>query len=235
MSTSLTIRAYTKQKHSHTHDYHQLVLPVAGSINIRVAAFSGKVSVGQCVIIRAGEEHLFSADEAARFIVADMDELPVIMTLSPCSFFSVTPPLLSYLFYVETQLEYQVDAEMEQALESMFDQLLSRQTFDGRHDPRIHLVQTYITEHLADCLTLGELSALAYLSPTQFKKRFKQETGLTTFQFITEQRMLKAKALLTHTDLTVQTVAERVGYQDLSAFSRRFSAYFGLSPRALAR
>ncbi len=47
--------------------------------------------------------------------------------------------------------------------------------------------------------------------------------------------MEKAKALLTHTDLPVQLIAERVGYTDLSAFSRRFSIHFGLSPRELAR
>ncbi|POF56904.1 AraC family transcriptional regulator, partial [Vibrio vulnificus] len=54
-------------------------------------------------------------------------------------------------------------------------------------------------------------------------------------QYITALRMEKAKALLTHTDLPVQRVAEQVGYSDLSAFSRRFSRHFGLSPRAFCR
>ncbi|WP_350629915.1 helix-turn-helix domain-containing protein, partial [Pseudoalteromonas sp. Q36-MNA-CIBAN-0048] len=52
---------------------------------------------------------------------------------------------------------------------------------------------------------------------------------------ITEKRMQKAKALLTHTDLPIQIIAEQVGYNDLSAFSRRFSLYFGLSPRLFLR
>lgn len=235
MPNCLTIRSYSKQKHHHSHDYHQLVLPVEGAIAIRVADFQGKVTVGECVVIRAGEEHQFSAEEAARFIVADMDILPTNMTLAAYSVFSITPPLLSYLFYVKAQLEFQVDGAMEQALLNMFYQLLERQTFHGRHDQRIHLVQSYIADHLAEHLTLDELAAIAYLSPTQFKKRFKQETGMTTFQYITQQRMLKAKALLTHTDLPVHRIEESVGYQDLSAFSRRFSVHFGLSPRALTR
>ncbi|WP_419535300.1 helix-turn-helix domain-containing protein [Endozoicomonas sp.] len=44
--------------------------------------------------------------------------------------------------------------------------------------------------------------------------------------------MEKAKALLTHTDLPIQLIAERVGYNDVSAFSRRFTSHFGLSPKA---
>ena len=43
--------------------------------------------------------------------------------------------------------------------------------------------------------------------------------------------MEKARALLTHTDLPVQQVAEQVGYGDVSAFSRRFTRHVGLSPR----
>ncbi|MDF5570734.1 helix-turn-helix domain-containing protein, partial [Vibrio parahaemolyticus] len=38
-----------------------------------------------------------------------------------------------------------------------------------------------------------------------------------------------------HTDLPVQLIAERVGYSDLSAFSRRFSMHFGMSPREFSR
>jgi len=57
---------------------------------------------------------------------------------------------------------------------------------------------------------------------------------MTTHKYITELRMEKASALLAHTDLPIRIVAEQVGYQDLSAFSRRFSSYFGQSPKAFS-
>jgi AraC-like DNA-binding protein len=36
--------------------------------------------------------------------------------------------------------------------------------------------------------------------------------------------------LLMHTDYPLQIIGEKVGYNELSAFSRKFSQYFGFSP-----
>jgi hypothetical protein len=46
------------------------------NINIQMDNFSGKVTMGECVVIPAGTMHGFQADEAARFIVADIPTLP---------------------------------------------------------------------------------------------------------------------------------------------------------------
>jgi AraC-like DNA-binding protein len=96
-------------------------------------------------------------------------------------------------------------------------------------------VLEHVSDHLADKLQLDALAKVACLSPTQFKKLFKEQLGVSVMQYITQQRMEKAKALLIHTDYPIQLVAEQVGYADLSAFGRRFSSYFGLSPSAFSR
>jgi hypothetical protein len=54
-----------------------LVLPLRGVINIEVGSFSGKVSPGECVVVQVGQMHHFDADTQARFVVADLHELPV--------------------------------------------------------------------------------------------------------------------------------------------------------------
>ncbi len=92
MKNSLSIRAYTKQLQSHTHeDYHQMVLPLQGSIEITMPHYSGKVVVGDCVVICAGRQHAFKADEEARFIVADLLSLPVHLHESETPVFRITP------------------------------------------------------------------------------------------------------------------------------------------------
>lgn len=236
MKNSLSIRAYTKRLQSHIHDdYHQLVLPIQGNISIEMPHFVGKVTVGECVVIPAGTEHGFRADEVARFIVADLGNLPRHFTDAGLISFSVTPPLLSYLYFIEKQLEYQVDSGLENSILNVFIMLLEQQSPVAPVDPRMRDVQTFIAENIETTLSIAELAKIACLSPTQFKKRFKESVGISTLQYITELRMEKAKALLTHTDLPVQLIAERVGYSDVSAFSRRFSLHFGLSPREFAR
>lgn len=93
----LSIRSYTQRMRSHFHEYHQLVLPLRGSINIKVGDYSGRVNLGDCVVIQAGQQHDFHADEAARFLVADLDQLPANLTESSSVKFSISSPLLAHL------------------------------------------------------------------------------------------------------------------------------------------
>lgn len=236
MKNSLSIRTYTKRFNSHVHaGYHQLVLPIQGNIHIDMNGFVGRVTVGECVVIPKSVLHGFNADEAARFIVADLDQLPPHLISDKLAVFQVSPPLLSFIHFVDKQLLFQVDSEVEASMLTTFDLLLKQQELAQAVDPRIHAVQVLINEQLADSLTINSLAEVSFLSPTQFKKLFKENIGMSPLKYITEKRMEKAKALLTHTDLPVHLIAERVGYSDLSAFSRRFSTYFGISPREFAR
>ena len=113
MSDSLSIRSYSKQKVGHTHDFHQLVLPLRGVINIELAGFSGKVAPGECVVIQAGELHHFTSETEARFVVADMYSLPENLCAASWLVFTISQPLNRYLQFIETQLEYQVDSSLE--------------------------------------------------------------------------------------------------------------------------
>lgn len=236
MNNSLSIRAYTKQLQSHIHHrHHQLVLPVQGCIVIDMVSYKGKVTVGECVVVPSGTEHGFKADEAARFIVADLTTLPAHLLESGLAVFSISPPLMSFLLFVEKQLQHQVDSGIEHSILDVFSMLLSQQRATHTLDKQMRIVQGWINEHLEQPISIDTLSALACLSPTQFKKRFKASFSMSAQQYISGLRMEKAKALLAHTDLPVQLVAEKVGYGDLSAFSRRFSVYTGLSPRAFAQ
>ncbi|WP_028862745.1 AraC family transcriptional regulator [Psychromonas aquimarina] len=235
MLNRLSIRSYTSQMRGHFHDYHQLVLPLHGSIEIKVGDYKGIVSLGDCVIIKAGQRHDFRANEAARFIVADIDSLPDKLLTSTADKFPVNAPLLAYLQFIEKQLEYQVHQSLEDLSFELFYQLLIQQEFSLKVDPRIERVIELLNQDLSQTYHIEMLAKTACLSTTQYKKVFKQCMGSSTQKYITQLRMEKAKALLTHTDLPVRIVAEQVGYHDLSAFSRRFSSYFGQSPKAFSR
>lgn len=234
MKNTVSIRSYTKRTDTHIHAYHQLVLPTQGAIVIEIPSFSGSVSVGECVVIKQGQEHRFKADEAARFVVVDMNTLPANLAQGSQQVFDINQPLQSFLLFVEKQLAHQVHPQIEQSLLQLFEQLLAEQTLGHQIDPRIRRAQTYITEHLGSPLCINTLSQQAHLSATQFKTLFKRNAGISPMNYITQLRMEKAKALLTHSDLPIQQIAEQVGYGDLSAFSRRFRQHFGLSPSKLS-
>ncbi|CAM3473583.1 AraC family transcriptional regulator [Parendozoicomonas haliclonae] len=232
MKNTLSIHSYTDQRASHFHDWHQLVLPLKGVIDIEIPGFAGSVRPGECVFIHSGQLHHFKANAKARFVVADMHHVPWVDDSTGWTVFSLSQPMVRYLEFIAAQLEHQVNPDLEHAMMETFTLLLAEQEPHRQLSARIRQVQEHIASHLQDSLTITDLAAVACLSPTQFKKVFREQTGLSPLKYMTQVRMDKAKALLMHTDYPVQQVAEQVGYSDLSAFSRRFSSYFGLSPRA---
>jgi AraC-like DNA-binding protein len=230
MKNLLSIRSYSTKPVRHSHHFNQLVLPLRGVINICVGNFSGKVAPSECVVVKANEEHLFTADTEARFVVVDMENLPLNISSSQHIVFAINSSLRSYLTFIENQLENKVNAQLEEAMFEMFSLLLAEQPLLPKVDNRIGAAISFIEKNIAAQLQIKCLAESAFLSETQFKKLFKQQTGMTVMKYVTKLRMEKAQALLTHTDYPLPIVGEKVGYKEPSAFSRKFSQYFGLSP-----
>ncbi len=89
---------------------------------------------------------------------------------------------------------------------------------------------TYMSEHFHEPLKVGTLAALAGLSPAHFSVLFKQQTGCSPHAYLHLLRMHRAAQWLTGGDLSVKTLAERLGYQDPFHFSRQFKAFSGKAP-----
>ncbi|WP_237583143.1 helix-turn-helix domain-containing protein [Photobacterium halotolerans] len=197
--------------------------------------FSGKVGPGQCVVIRAEKVHEFKADEKCRFLVADLDSLPESMQQLARPVFATSPQLVAYCQFLELQLAQSAQPGLIESMSVLFEHLLQNQVIPACRDSRISEAVRFLNEDISRTPSLSELAALACLSLSQFKTLFRQHMGITTGQYLLTQRMTKAKALLAHSDLPVSLIAERVGFTDVSAFSRRFSAYWGETPRQIRR
>lgn len=93
-------------------------------------------------------------------------------------------------------------------------------------------VKEYIMEHLSDDVRLATLAAIVGISAYHFARLFKQSTGLSPHQYVLQCRMEKAKQLLCETGLTLQSVAEQVGYTSANHFINLFHRSTGLTPAA---
>src|SRR5690606_6681402 len=76
-----------------------------------------------------------------------------------------------------------------------------------RNQQLVNGVIRYLSEHLAQSFTLGELAYSLNLSPGHTARIFKQETGHTVFQHLKHMRVEKAATLLTETHLRIHEVA----------------------------
>ncbi|WP_264886976.1 helix-turn-helix transcriptional regulator [Dietzia sp. NCCP-2495] len=93
-------------------------------------------------------------------------------------------------------------------------------------------LQGYLRDHLADpTLSVASASAAMFMSVRYVQKLFAQ-VGSTPRTWLMDQRMSEAKRLLSVTDLPIAEVAVRVGYREVSQFSRGFKGRTGLSPSA---
>ncbi|WP_222429871.1 AraC family transcriptional regulator [Paenibacillus cremeus] len=99
-------------------------------------------------------------------------------------------------------------------------------------DPRIIKACTYLQEHVHEPLTLEKLAAHVYLSPSHFSYLFRRALGQPPAQYVRSYRIRLAKELLLQTSWPVGEISQRVGYGELSEFSRAFRHASGLSPQA---
>ena len=83
--------------------------------------------------------------------------------------------------------------------------------------------------------TLEELAREANTSRSVLAERFQNLVGNSPMQYLTQWRMLLAANLLRRSNTPLARVAEEVGYQTDTAFSRAFRREFGLPPVAWRR
>ena len=101
---------------------------------------------------------------------------------------------------------------------------------DVRHAQAIHLCMQYIETHYYEKITLDQLAEMVYLSPAYLSRIFKKETGTTFNDYLIQVRIGKAKSLLHHKDLRVTDIAEAVGFDDQSYFTKVFRRIVGVTP-----
>lgn len=234
-SGALSIRSYSLTGNTHSHDFHQVVVPLSGSMQITLKGKAYSVAPGHCFIVPAQSVHDYAATEPARFLVADMACLPKNAASVPEPCVSIEADLRAFCAYADVQLNLSSDDRIAGLLFHLFWQLFARQTFASRLDKRIMRAVERMEADLAASHKVEDLAATACLSVSQFKSLFRKTLGLSCTAFLTARRMDRARSLLMNTDYPVHLVAIEVGYEDASAFSRRFRAHFGQSPRELAR
>jgi AraC-like DNA-binding protein len=78
--------------------------------------------------------------------------------------------------------------------------------------------------------TISALSLQIGINQCYLKKGFKELFGTTVYDFIQEQRMLKAKLLLSSSDLTIKQIAHEIGFANAGNFSAAFKKFTGVFP-----
>lgn len=93
----------------------------------------------------------------------------------------------------------------------------------------------YIEKNYTLDIGLDDLTSQFHMSREHISRLFKKETGENFISYLTRLRMKNAARLINEAKHSMQTVAENIGFNDASYFSRSFKKYYGISPEDYRR
>lgn len=97
---------------------------------------------------------------------------------------------------------------------------------------RINILVEYINNHLDENIDLELLAKMSNFSPYHFHRIVKAFLGESIGAFIVRMRIETAARLLRYSDMSVQDVAYKVGYDVPSSLSKVFKQFYGISPNS---
>ena len=99
-----------------------------------------------------------------------------------------------------------------------------------KHADVMYKITAYIKNNYMNKMTLTDISKHVYLSKMYVSKIFKEEMKITLSEYINKTRIEKSTALLLDSSLSIVDVANLVGYEDQSYFTKVFKNIMGVSP-----
>ncbi len=100
----------------------------------------------------------------------------------------------------------------------------------GSSDKNVIAVLKYINENLTHRITISDISKAVHLSNDYVSHCFKRELGRSVMDYVNERRMLLARNMIKSGEVPLNDIADSLGYDSYSYFSRVFKRYFGVPP-----
>lgn len=100
---------------------------------------------------------------------------------------------------------------------------------------RIQAALAYARQNLRSPLSVEELAEAARLSPRQFSRAFRSETGQSPAKAVERLRVEAARLMMENSRHPVEVVASEAGFADRERMRRAFLRAFGQPPQAVRR
>lgn len=239
--------AHQHEMSRNRHDDNILIYCFGGRGYLETPSWSGPVNSGELVLLPRGVRHRYRADDSdpwsiywchfsgfqAEQYIYNMD----YQESSPVIAIGHSPQLMAQFSSVlaETSTGYNASAmiyaaNMLKQLLAYIGKLVQDIKQPHKHQFNLDLLQAYMLQHLDKSIDLDALAKQVNLSKFHFSKKYKEATGYSPVQHFLKMKVEYASYLLETSDLAIQGIAARVGYDDSLYFSRLFKKSTGLSP-----
>jgi Response regulator containing CheY-like receiver domain and AraC-type DNA-binding domain len=123
--------------------------------------------------------------------------------------------------------------ELIRMIHQLGDELCEKLAFEeaSENNALIEDMLQYLESNaLKPDFSLNAMASAFMMSDSNLSRYFKKKTGQNITNIVTAHRIGEAKKLLTETDLPIKEIVTRIGYFDISSFSKKFKLETGLSP-----
>ena len=236
----IAIRSYAAEHDPDRHPFAQLVLPVAGEVQLEVDGRGGRLDPLRCGFVPVGAWHTQSSRGVNRFLILDIDEAALGHAawerLHERPFTEIGPAarkLVEFMQLLNEQTTVQ-RAQLDGWVPLLLDTLAL-----GPHllQPRSRLAallaqvgadpgRPWTTESMAQC---------ARLSVSRLHALFREEQGTTPHAWLLQRRIDLACRWLAGSDRAIAEVALAAGFSEQSALTRAMREAVGITPAAYRR
>lgn len=98
------------------------------------------------------------------------------------------------------------------------------------HSQIVEQACAYIDAHYKERLSVAQIAAHSFVSPSHLSRLFKSIKGMTISDYLTQVRMGYARSLLEETRMGIGSIGLFIGYPNRAHFCQVFTRHFGCSP-----
>ena len=237
----------------HWHPCVEIILPLSGDYQVKIEEETYHLEKGDIMFLHSGTIHALSGSEKGARLIFQFD-VEILYSLK--EFQSLLFSFPSFLI-LRRDLKDPTYTAAERLLlsaiwesrhkkllwEASLSSSLQMQVFPGKetgglsshqgnhpYQEKFLAVCQYLNQNLSSGITLEMAASYAGFSKFHFSRLFKDFVGMSFSQYVTMQRVHKAKLLLLTTQASITDIAMEAGFNSSSTFNRVFYQYEKMSP-----
>ncbi|MBZ9557395.1 MULTISPECIES: AraC family transcriptional regulator [unclassified Modicisalibacter] len=235
----------------HDHDFHQIVIGLDGHAEFEIEGLGGRIAALSGCIVPANHVHYYEGIGTNRQLIFDLpDDTPALSGIhreharlfDAPRFFALDEPLHTYLNFLVQELA-QPQAAQGDLLAATFLGCLRARLPQGsanaapgrRRSLDLAALDDFIQRNLERRLSVADLADRACLSVAHFSECFREQAGVTPYQYLLRHRLTAARRLLAESRLPLNEIAARTGFASQSALSHAFRRVYHQPPGELRR
>lgn len=231
----------------HAHAFHQIVIGLSGDAEFEIEGLGGHIAPLTGCIVPANHVHYYEGIGTNRQLIFDLpDDAPSLSgtqremarLFDAPRFFALDDPLRVYLNFLVQELGQPRHAQGDLLAATFLGCLHARLSVDTPQPTRrldLDSLDRFIQRNLAQRLSVADLARQACLSEAHFSECFREQAGVTPYQYLLRQRLAAARELLTASAMPLSEVAAQSGFSSQSALSHAFRRVLGFPPSQLRR